>query len=248
MDKIANYIIFHPKRQSVKASATVLHRNGTINKDWEGTIFVDSVFSGNEDPFVFNNPWLYSYCHSSQLRRNSKNTPYLQPGSKLIFVDGEEADKGNFVVDTVFIVKDSLLWGKSLGPIQYLPTKYADIMNNESSELWDRHFKFPFIPPYAHKNVTHSYEADLWDDKKEIYSFLPLNSEGAVLSLSLLSLPISVQNLVEKKRRGKFPILIESDIINEIITMINTAVDIKVVKDIKLQDFEFTKSKHCGGC
>lgn len=248
MEKIANYIIFHPKRQSIKASATVLHRNGNICKDWEGTVFVDTVCSGNEDPFVFSNPWLYSYCHSSQLRRSSKNTPHLQTGSKLVFIDGEEADKGNFVVDTVFVVKDSLLWGKSLGPVQYLPTKYAHIMNDDSSELWNRHFKFPFFPSYAHKNVTHTYEADLWDDKKEIYSFLPLNSDGTVLSIPLLSLPISVQDLVEKKRRGKYPILIESCIINEIVTMINTAADIKVVKDIKLQDFEFTKSKLCGGC
>ena len=77
----AHYIIFHPEYNRLEAvvQATVLVKNQII-KNWTGNVWVDCFRNGegNEDPFVFNDPWLYSYCHASQLRRYSQKQSYLQ--------------------------------------------------------------------------------------------------------------------------------------------------------------------------
>lgn len=88
----AHYIIFHPDRarQIANVQATVMVKK-KILANWNGDIFVDQIGKGNEDPYVFNNPWLYSYCHASQLRRNRREDSYLQIGSTIIFASGQEA-------------------------------------------------------------------------------------------------------------------------------------------------------------
>ena len=70
----ANYIIFHPdfERDNIFVSATSIEENKII-ENWVGKIYVDKINNGNEDPFVFNNPWLFSYCHASQLRQKNTN-------------------------------------------------------------------------------------------------------------------------------------------------------------------------------
>jgi hypothetical protein len=95
MSTAAHYIVFHPenKRQQIFVHAVALEKNG-INQNWRGNIWVDCIGIGNEDPYIFNDTWLYSYCHASQLRKNRHWPSYLQTGSKILFVSGQHADKG----------------------------------------------------------------------------------------------------------------------------------------------------------
>lgn len=127
MDK-AHYIIFHPDkaRQAINAKATVIE-NGQVNTTWEGKICVDSIDNGNEDPFVFSDPWLYSYCHATQLRRNPrKNGSYLQPMSKIFFVSGDCANNNLLTIDTLFLSTN-----------QYTVLSYR-ILDNTDNDTWTR--------------------------------------------------------------------------------------------------------------
>lgn len=232
----ANYIIFHPKRQEVEVSATVLNGSKII-KGWIGNIFVDCVGDGNEDPFVFNNPWLYSYCHASQLRRKERpHGEYLQKGSKLIFVNGNDADSGMLTVDTIFEVGEVLDWGRCYSPMQELPGKYLHIKKNKKSDLWTKHFQFPFRTKNpSHTGVTNTYEAKLWNEDCDSYSFLPLNREGKNVSIPFSQLDQDISDYLKEKRKGKRPALMSCEDIAPIIKMIDEQTDIKVLQDIILR-------------
>ncbi|WP_353123501.1 hypothetical protein [Dysgonomonas capnocytophagoides] len=252
MDKIANYIIFHPERHDKKVVATIINDKNEVISNWKGIVWVDSVGASNEDPFVFNNPWLYSYCHATQLRRNIRKDVYVQPGSKIVFIKGSDADNGILTVDTVFIVDSVLLWGKHFNQPQEVPTKYLSIKNNRKSEAWERHFKYPFKKDRReHINATHTYEAKLWSEDifENYYSFLPLDDTGERVSIPFQELPPSISIKLEEKRKGKYPVLLSSEI-DELIDLISAKTSIKVVKDIILEEPIECKEKRgtCGGC
>lgn len=133
MDK-AHYIIFHPesKRQIIDAKASAIE-NGQVNTAWEGKICVDSINNGNEDPFVFSDPWLYSYCHATQLRRTPREDGiYLQKDSVIFFVSGDCANKERLTIDTVFVIENALTWTKK--PKLALPIKFQGI-NQDSPPM-----------------------------------------------------------------------------------------------------------------
>lgn len=90
----ANYIIFHPDyaRDQVKVTGEAIVGN-RLQRKWKGDIWVDAIGNGNEDPFVFNSGWIYSYCHASQLRRRVSEN-YLQKDSWLVFCSGDSANRG----------------------------------------------------------------------------------------------------------------------------------------------------------
>lgn len=253
MENISNYIIFHPKRDKVKALATVINSNNEIIHDWEGQIFVDNLNDKNEDPFIFNNPWIYSYCHASQLKRNPRRGSYLQPGSKLIFVSGPDADNGMLTVDTIFIIDSVLEWGiKSPMHIQDVPSKYLPIKNDMSSNLWKKHFRFPFEKDnLAHKNASYSYEAKLWEENIGVaqYSYLPLTESQERVSIPFSELPPPVMNILTQKKKGKKPAEINSEDIDRILELIESKTSTKVVRDIRfIELLEKGRKKGCGGC
>jgi hypothetical protein len=219
----SNYIIFHPDyaRQKVTVHATsVVGKRLTTN--WKGNIWVDQVGIGNEDPYVFHNGWIYSYCHASQLRRQvSKN--YIQPGSWLIFCSGDFANDGVLCVDTVFEVGDVHLWGQK--PLS-LPTHFNGI-KNMASDLWNRHFKFPFKG--YHSSVTHTYEAALGKG----HSFIPL-FQGERVRIDFDELKADVRRLITRKVKGKIPVILSDAEIAPIVKLIRQCSDIQVLMDIQI--------------
>jgi hypothetical protein len=239
MDK-ANYIIFHPDhvRQKIKVSATVMVNN-LIVSNWEGNIHVDKIGAGNEDPFVFNNPWLYSYCHASQLRRNIRNDSYLQVGSKLIFVSGQHADNKFLTVDTVFLIGEVVKWGKPLE----LPIKYKSHFHNNNSKLWLRHLRFPFHG--HHKTVSHSYESELWNCNKTEFSFLPLDKVQNRISIPFNEFDIDLIKKIEGNVKGKYPVLLNDIEIKSIELLIDKYTATKVLKDITSQLSIISKKGKC---
>lgn len=222
---MANYIVFHPEssRQNVNVSG-IAKIGDSISHDWIGNVWVDKIGIGNEDPYVFSDIWLYSYCHASQLRRSHQSDPHLKHGSKIIFVSGQDANKGYLTIDTVFYIQSSLPWNK---PLQ-LPTKYEGIYKDLNSDLWKRHFRFPFAG--IHGGVTHTYEAISWLNNKEYYSFLPIDKTGHRTSIPLDSLSLRISEKICKKVRGKYPVLLEHSEIDTIIKQIISMTAVQVVK------------------
>jgi hypothetical protein len=224
----AHYIIFHPdharQQTPVRAIAMV---QGQVLKNWSGNIYVDRIGIGNEDPFVFNAPWLYSYCHASQLRRNFRqDNNYLQSGSKIFFVSGQQADQGLLTIDTVFLIGGVQPWDSK--PTLHLPTKYQNHFQNNKSILWRRHFRFPFQG--SHITVSHTYEAALWQENKTDFSFLPLNESNERVSVPFDEFPNDLLKKIAEKVKGKYPVLLTDSEINIIATQLEKRVTTKILK------------------
>jgi hypothetical protein len=223
----ANYIIFHPDSErdkvTVKALALV---NNKLDANWIGDVFVDKIGIGNEDPFVFSDPWLYSYCHATQLKRNVKNGDSLQPGSIIIFVSGQAAEKGLLSVDTVFLIADLQKWNRF--PSLEMPLKYVRQFKDNKSMLWNRHFRYPFDG--CHTSVTYTYEAKLWNNDKNGYSFLPINNEGLKVTLRINDLSTELTTKILNKVRGKYPVCLTDKEVSEVVGKISNASFTKVLK------------------
>lgn len=242
MSANAHYIIFHPEsnRELVNVHATVV-QNGRVQEDWSGRIWVDGVENGNEDPFVFNDPWLFSYCHASQLRRQKRDDAYLQVGSWLLFCNGQAADKGQLIFDTLFVIGGILPWKQPLG----LPEKFRYLSKDKKSPLWQRHFRFPFKG--THDSVTHTYEAMLWDGGKSAYSFLPYADSTHRVNIALSELTPTLAAEIEQKVWGKFPVLLSAQDIQVLLQSIESKTRLKVLRDIVLDEISGTKKvkKRC---
>lgn len=249
MDK-AHYIIFHPDkaRQAINAKATVIE-NGQVNTTWEGKICVDSIDNGNEDPFVFSDPWLYSYCHATQLRRTPREDGiYLQKESVIFFASGDCANKAHLTIDTVFVIENALRWTKK--PKLALPIKFRGI--NEGSPLWKRHLRFPFSGQHA--SVTHTYEARHYTDQEteveDPFSFLPIGKDGKRVTIPFSELTTELVAKINKKIRGKYPVLLSCYEKQQIYQLIETKAVTKVIGnincDLKPIDKEDPKCEKCG--
>lgn len=231
----AHYIIFHPDkaRQAINAKATVIE-NGQVNTTWEGKICVDSIDNGNEDPFVFSDPWLYSYCHATQLRRNFREDgSYLQKDSVIFFVSGDCANKERLTIDTVFGIENALRWTKK--PELTLPIKFRGI--NEDSPLWKRHLKFPFCGQHA--SVTHTYEARHHTDQdtevEALFSFLPIAKNGNRVTIPFGELTKELVAKINKKISGKYPVLLTEAEMKTIFQLIKNSAATKVLKDVRIE-------------
>jgi hypothetical protein len=238
---IAHYIVFHPDyaRQTIDVNATILS-DGEIVMGWQGRIHVDQVGEGNEDPFVFHNPWLYSYCHATQLKRKKSTGPYVQPGSVIIFVSGQSADNAVLSVDTVFVVGAARPWPDE--PLQ-LPKVYRGCFEDSDSPLWERHFKFPFLG--IHKTVTHTYEAAMWEEGKSLFSFLPLNATGGKASLPFAQLENQLAMKVKGKLFGKRPVPLTQGEMQTVLKQLETVTAIKVLRDVTTAVTVETKVVKC---
>jgi hypothetical protein len=233
----ANYIIFHPdyarERVSVEATSIVGKK---LFKRWQGYIWVDAIGNGNEDPYVFNNGWIYSYCHASQLRRKpSKN--YLQPESLLVFCSGDKAEDGILCVDTVFEVGEIHEW--SHRPHLSLPNNFSNVKKSHP-ELWNRHFKFPFKG--HHSSVTHTYEAQLGIEN----SFIPLFSNERVC-VDFDDLPRAIRNKISSKLKAKYPVILNDSEISQVVQIIRKKSDTQVLKDIRFSTPRL-RNKMKSGC
>ena len=237
----AHYIIFHPdhQRQLTRVKATAMVSKQVLT-NWTGNICVDKVGVGNEDPFVFNDPWLYSYCHASQLRRNFRKDSFLQLGSKIIFASGHQADKGILSVDTVFLVGDIQKWDSK--PLQ-LPLKYQPLFQNNKSDLWRRHFRFPFFG--SHDTVSHTYEANLWNKNKGDFSFLPLDENENRISIPFDNFNTELLKKIAAKVKGKYPVLLSDNEIKIVAVQIENATATKVLRNITSNITVASKKGNC---
>jgi hypothetical protein len=217
-----HYIIFHPEkqRQLIKVSATSMIGNSII-QNWSGNVFVDKIGVGNEDPFVFNNPWIYSFCHATQLRRKND----IQIGSWLIFACYQP---GKLIFDTLFLIGDINTWSHQ--PVLQLPQKYQYLSSNRGNKLWKRHFKFPFQG--QHTNVKYSYEANLWQQGAKEYSFLPYIIDGVRVSIEISEFSETIVTKINNKLFNKRPVDLNDQEINEILAKIDQLSVIKILRDI----------------
>ena len=224
---VAHYIVFHPerKRLQLQVKAVALTR-GAVNSAWHGDVWVDKP-NGNEDPFLFFDPWVYTYCHATQLRREPRHSSYVQPGSYIIFCSGDAADDHVLRIDTVFLVGAGAKWqwGKKIG----LATEFKQ-HEHQSSELWMRHLQFGMDK--QHKG-RYTYLSRMWQPGSTDFSFSPLNATSERTEIRIDEMPQTVSSTVSHGVKGKMPVLLEEAQLQSILGLIQLRSTTKVLRIIE---------------
>ncbi len=235
-----HYLIFHPDyaRKKTEVQGKVLIRYQLT--DWQGNVWVDEP-NGNEDPFVFSERWLYSYCHATQLRRNPvTQDAYVRSGSYLFFCSGNAANKKTIELDTVFVVDHSAKWPDNQ---EGIPEEFQQDYKNNKSDRWKRHFKYPFIGPHTGK---YTYVSRQWFDKKDEYSFLPISHNGNRVKFDLGLLTPDLQSKIENNIPGKYPVMLSEKEKTELLKRTLSLTSIQVVGNLTRQDDNINIIDSCG--
>jgi hypothetical protein len=228
---MTHYIIFHPEdqRQCVAVTGEAIISGSVIPSPWTGDVWVDQVGNGqgNEDPFVFNHPWMYSYCHATQLRRRpNAYGNYLQPSSYIIFCNGDKANQGWLEIDTVFVVGSVHQWQKKP---PYLPNTLL-FHKRSNSSLWLRHLQLG-LPSRKQHLGKFTYEAEMWSTVRSDFSYLPLDLNKKKVSLQLKQLGV-VGSKISGKVKGKYPCPLDTTEMNMLLHQVSMASTTKVVRII----------------
>src|SRR5437588_413514 len=89
-------------------------------------------------PFVWCEPWLYSYCKATGLRRRPRrNGAYVTIGSTIIFVDKETAKRKALLIDTVFCVGAVHEWKRGQPP-----RSLRLALASQYEQAYERHLRF----------------------------------------------------------------------------------------------------------
>lgn len=264
---IGGYVIFHPPRQRVEVKAqAILGNQKNVIADWNGYIWADhsrywekGIGLSNEDPWVFSDPWLYSYCHATQLSRSQ-----MKSGCILFFIDGNQADARNgdiqrqFVCDTVFVVDKKLDWIPNVEGRKWTPKELpCDLQHHKEKEdhIWERHLKHG-LPDYWPGKKGHSGRytftgKQFSDDLAKRFSFLPADSapgNNGCLSIPFESLDGELASCLENKCHGKYPCVLNPGQANDLYDMVFDLAEIKVTGNLKELQRENATGGFCGGC
>ncbi|OYD89636.1 hypothetical protein CDG76_34155 [Nostoc sp. 'Peltigera membranacea cyanobiont' 210A] len=228
--KPLHYLIFHPDyaRKKTEVQAKVLMDDKLT--DWQGNVWVDEP-CGNEDPFVFSERWLYSYCHATQLRRKPiSKSSHVTAGSYIFFCSGDAANENTIQLDTVFVVDHSAKWPDNQHGI---PEEFQQDYKNNKSERWERHFKYSFLGQHTGK---YTYVSRQWFDSKDEYSFLPISQNGDRVEFNLGLLTSNIQSKIKDKVNGKYPVTLSEEQKTELLKIALSLASIKVIGNLKRQD------------
>lgn len=228
--KPLHYLIFHPDyaRKKTEVQGKALIKNQLT--DWQGSVWVDQP-EGNEDPFVFSKMWLYSYCHATQLRRKPSSThDYITEGSYLFFCSGDAANKRIIQLDTVFVVDHAAEWPNNQ---QGIPEEFQKDYENNKSDLWERHFKYPFLGEHT---GNYTYASRQWFDRKDEYSFLPISQNNDRVEFDLGLLTPDLKSKIENKIYGKRPVILSEEEKTEILIKILSLTSIQVIGNLTRMD------------
>lgn len=177
-----DYILRHDPRAFVKRKCEVLKKNKEnvgfdFFNSYDVVIAVDPP-NGNQDPYVFNAPWVHAYCHINQLKKDTGNQSILIWGSW-----DQKTKKSNFFVDTIFVVDRKFSWNgdePSEELKNYCPYK-------KSEGIYTNLFKYK-----SQKSKTDRiYIAKHYDNQQpnpenrsdEHYSFIPLKYNNGYYEL-----------------------------------------------------------------
>lgn len=143
------WLIYHPKRQiTVLGKMTVHHDN----------------FGGNEDPYIWHDNFLHTYCHITQLTNN--------PGQINFWISGDiYPNFSKLYCDCVFVIKEKCYW-KDRNSIDCSDS----IVDNK--QTYEHHYKWA-------ENGHHVYKKrrryTLKADSKK--SFQPQDNNGNLIDI-----------------------------------------------------------------
>lgn len=166
---MGGYLIYHPSRQR-----TVLN---------EITVYHDGI-SGNQDPYVWNDAFLHTFCHINALRSEVRQINF--------WVSGRPSFR-NFTqlyCDLVFVIAEKRYWDTANGIERDDPIIDSDAAFNDHYRWWSQH-------PFARRR---RYTLKAAPDR----SFQPQTPDGCLLDLvpALQDAGISLPTLTQGLRAG----------------------------------------------
>lgn len=245
-----NYLIFHPARAKLSVMARAVTVGGV--QTYSNNVFVDPPFTctpkypgGNEDPYVFTEPWLYSFCHATQLRRLSKTQPNVGTNSVLIFAEDCKRE-GTLYVDTVFVVDQRLAWPMpGLTPPTLLTTSSIPVQEHP-------HLRGGLNKVHGSGHTGRiTYTARQFGAVFEVigsYSFLPITESFERVPVELESLPEHLSQKIRAHWMGRFPVLLDSNDLALLMAKIDKLAAFKVISPIRKGEHEVaSKMSACKG-
>lgn len=154
-----NYLIYHPPR-----------KNPTNIGDFK--VYHDA-FGNNEDPYIWNDSFLHSFCHITQIR------PEI--GSLIFWVSGDSyPDFNSLYCDCVFLVDQKVVWKNA----NYIESTDSIVDN---LQCFKHHYSWVNPPHLQHVfKKRKRYTLKAHKDK----SFQPQDSDGNLIDI----VPFLMQN------------------------------------------------------
>jgi hypothetical protein len=171
-----DYLVYHPKREFSEI--------GNLK------VYHDS-FKANQDPYLWNNQFLHSFCHITQLN--------IEPGNILFWISGDTYP--NFTklfCDCVFVISEKVYW-QNANRIQ------EDDPIIDNYQAFDHHYKW-VNPPYNQHPYMKRRRFTLKADSEKSFQAQRGSSELIDIIPFLNQQGIStdkLKNSISKNRSGK---------------------------------------------
>ncbi len=168
-----DYLVYHPKRE--------------ISEIGNLKVYHDS-FSDNQDPYLWNDQFLHSFCHITQLR--------VEPKDVLFWVTGDTYPNfTKLLCDCVFVITKKEYW-ENANHIQ--PTDF--IVDNE--QTFDHHYKW-VNPPFNQHLFKKRRRYTLKADSEKSFQPQTRNKELIDLIPFFVQQGISTENLINSMAKNK---------------------------------------------
>lgn len=146
-----SYLIYHPKRESTPLGKIVVHHD---------------KFGGNEDPYLWNDKFLHTYCHITQLKNEVGQINFWVSDEKL-------TDFTHLNCDCVFVIAEKHFWKTS----DFIDPN-DPIVDNEQS--FEHNYKWA-NPPHNHHPLKRRQRYTLKADP--VRSFQPQDKDHNLIDV-----------------------------------------------------------------
>ncbi len=195
---MSSNIIYHPQRvKSVFSGVTIYHDKTT----------------DNQDPYVWNDPFLHTFCHMPELK-NPK------PGDTNFWVSGDTfPDFNHLYCDLVFVIKEKCYW------------ENANSINStdplvDSKEAYQDHYKWVQWQHEFKNRKRFTLKAD------PLHSFQYQDQAGSLIDivpiLNSLGFPTDQLHKALKKGFASKPMPLDPKIARELHSAISKSADMKL--------------------
>jgi hypothetical protein len=97
----------------------------------------------------------------------------------------------------------------------------------------------------VHEKVSHTYEAAMWKSGAGDYAYLPIDATGQRVTVAISSLDEKVSQIISRRIKGKYPVLLCQD---EIIGIIYTLEQVTAVKIVDINPLLGMKNNDVKTC
>lgn len=176
------YLIYHPKRQITIVGDLAVHHD---------------KFGGNEDPYLWHNQFLHTYCHITQLKNNENQINFWIAGDRY-------PNFTQLFCDCVFTIAEKKIWTNN----NFINPK-DPIVDNE--QTFEHHYQWA---NKGHHRYARRKRYTLKADRAK--SFQPQDSNGNLIDILpfLNEEGISTSKLISSmtSKKGSRPMRLDNDL------------------------------------